>query len=258
MKGLGVACALALALAWAANAGAEEPSGSYAIAIGALSGLVVPTGGAELCQDGVCVSTDVATDVDGAVTGSANIQVDGGATADIDLDLGGKLSGTTAKPKVQLAFLATGMADGFAIEGKGKLKCAAGEADGLLDCTGKAKLCAFQLGQKLGCQSLPFATQVAFVRQAFTLNLDLSTVLGSTVAGEANAQIGALTVASYTVKGKYKSAEDAATLALDSADPEQKTKVALKHVMLAGGVPTAGTALFKLMGQKGTVELPTP
>ena len=197
------------------------------------------------------------TDAVGVVSGSGDVSIDSGATADIDLDLAGRVSGSTAKPKLVLAFAAAGQANGVDVAGKGKLKCALGERPNALDCTGKAKLCAFQLGHKLGCEKLPFATQVAFLRQPFELDLDLQTVLAGTVTGEAGARIGAITIASYVAKGKYNASADASTLVLKSQDPARKTKVALKKVVLAAGGPTAGTAVFKLMGQKGKVELPS-
>ena len=253
----GVVCAMGVSLAWAPRAAAETPSGGYTIPINGESGLVVPTGQGEVCQGGVCVSTDVTTDAVGIVSGSGNVSIDAGATADIDLALAGRVSGTTAKPKLALAFVASGQANGASVEGKGKLKCVLGNVAGELDCTGKARLCAFQLGHKLGCEKLPFATQVAFARQPFELDLDLQTVLMGTVTGEAGARIGAITVASYFVKGKYKPGTDASNLVLKSSDPAQKTKVALKKVVLAAGAPTAGTAVFKLMGQKGKVALPS-
>lgn len=255
--GVVVVCALAVSLAWAPRAGAEPPTGGYTIPIDGESGLIVPTGEAEVCQAGVCVSTDVTTDSDGVVSGSGLIEVDTDITASVDLELAGRVSGTTEKPKLVLVFLASGDAKGVDLEGKGKLKCTLPEgALGLLDCVGKLKVCAFELGQKLGCEKLPFATQVAFARQAFALNLDLQTILNKTVTGEASAQIGAVTIASYLVKGKYKSADDVATLALKGTDPELKTKAVLKGVQLAAGGASAGTAIFKVMGQKGRVELP--
>jgi hypothetical protein len=250
-------CAIALSLSWSPRAAAEVPSGGYTIAINGDSGLIVPTGEGEVCEGGVCVSTDVTTNPNGIVSGSGNVAINGGTTADIDLELVGRVSGTTAKPKLVLGFLAEGQANGVDVAGKGSLKCALGSAPAALDCSGKAKLCAFQLGHKLGCEKLPFATQVAFVRQPFELDLDLSTVLSETVTGEAGARIGAITIASYIVKGKYKAGDDASTLVLKSTDPGVKTKVSLKKVVLAAGAPTAGTAVFKLMGQKGTVELPS-
>jgi hypothetical protein len=255
--GLAALCAIGVSIAWLPRAAAEVPSGAYAIQVNGDSGLVLPTGGAEVCDGGVCVSTDVTTDADGIVSGSGNVSIDSGATADIDLDLVGRVSGTTAKPKLVLAFAAAGQANGVGVAGKGQLKCALGSDPNALDCTGKAKLCAFQLGHKLGCEKLPFAAQVAFARQPFELDLDLQTVLAGTVTGEAGAQVGAITLASYVVKGKYKASTDASTLALKSQDPAQKTKVALKKVVLAAGGPTSGTAVFKLMGQKGRVELPS-
>ena len=255
--GLAAVCALGLSLAWALPARAEEPAGAYTIEINGESGLIVPTGDGEVCQDGVCVSTSVTTNADGVVSGSGVVALDTDVTGTIDLELAGRVSGTTAKPKVALAFAASGEADGVHVEGKGKLKCQLGSAPSALECTGKMKVCAFELGQKLGCEKLPFATQVAFLRQPFALDLDLQTVLKGTVTGDANARIGAITVASYAAKGKYKASADASTLVLKSTDPSQKTKVALKKVVLSAGGPTAGTAVFKLMGQKGTAELPS-
>ncbi len=254
--GIAVVYALGVSLAWGPRAGAEEPSGGYTIEINGESGLIVPTGEAEVCEDGVCVSTDVTTSVSGLVSGSGAVAIESDAT-NIDLQLVGRVSGSTAKPKLVLVFLAEGDADGVDLQGKGKLKCALGSAPGLLECTGKAKVCAFELGQKLGCEKLPFATQVAFLRQPFALDLDLDTILGRTVTGDAAARIGAITIASYVAKGKYKSSADTSTLVLKGADKSLKTKVALKKVVLAEGGPTAGTAVFKLMGQKGVVELPS-
>lgn len=255
--GLAAVCAIAVCLAWAPRARAELPAGSYTIEVNGDSGLIVPTGAGEVCQDGVCVSTDVSTNANGVVSGSGNVAIDTDITADVDLAFTGRVSGTTAKPKVVLAFTAAGTADGLDVAGKGKLKCAVGSTPGELDCGGKLKLCAFQAGKKLGCQKLPFATQVGFARQAFSLELDLETILGATVIGDASARIGVVSIASYTVKGKYKSSADASNLALKSADRALKTKVALKKVVLEGGAPTAGKAVFKLMGQKGVVELPS-
>ena len=176
--GIAVVYALGVSLAWGPRAGAEEPSGGYTIEINGESGLIVPTGEAEVCEDGVCVSTDVTTSVSGLVSGSGAVAIESDAT-DIDLQLVGRVSGSTAKPKLVLAFLAEGDADGVDLQGKGKLKCALGSAPGLLECTGKAKICAFELGQKLGCEKLPFATQVAFLRQPFALDLDLDTILAA-------------------------------------------------------------------------------
>ena len=254
--GLAVACALGLALGGGLRAGAEQPSGAYTVEINGDGGLIVPTGGAEVCQGGVCVSTDVTTNANGVVSGSGVVTI-ASETASIDLDLAGRVSGTTAKPKLVLGFAATGSANGASVAGKGKLKCVLGNTPTALDCSGKAKVCAFQLGHKLGCEKLPFATQVAFLRQPFALDLDLQTILQRTVTGEANARIGAITIASYAAKGKYQSSADASTLVLKGTDSSQKTKVVLKKVALAAGGPTAGRALFKLMGQKGAVDLPS-
>jgi hypothetical protein len=255
--GMAAVCAAGLSLAWGPRAAAEEPGGAYTIEVNGDSGLLVPTGEGEVCDSGICVSTNVATDADGIVSGSGLVELDGSVTGTIDLALAGRVSGTTAKPKLALALLAQGEADGVHVEGKGKLKCRLGSVPSMLDCTGKLKVCAFQLGKKLGCEKLPFATEVAFLRQPFALDLDLQTVLTGTVTGEASARIGAITIASYTAKGKYKASTDASNLVLKSVNAAKKTKVALKKVVLAAGAPTAGTAVFKLMGQKGSVALPS-
>jgi hypothetical protein len=254
--GLVIVCALGLSLTAAPRARAEQPAGAYTVEINGDGGLIVPTGTAEVCQGGVCVSTDVTTNANGVVSGSGVVTI-ASETANVDLVLAGRVSGTVAKPKLVLGFAATGTANGMSVAGKGKLKCALKNTPAALDCTGRAKVCAFQLGHKIGCEKLPLTTQVAFQRQPFALDLDLQTVLQSTVTGAANARIGAITIASYAAKGKYKASTDASTLLLKGTDSSQKTKVVLRKVVLAAGAPTAGTALFKLMGQKGAVALPS-
>jgi len=255
----GAACVSAL---WAASARAEAPAGAYTVAIDGDAGLIVPTGEGEVCEDDgtggqVCVSTDVSTNANGVVSGSGLV-TDVAQALSVDLDFVGKVSGTTAKPKLVLAFAATGSATGLDVAGKGKLVCVPDRGGApVFACRGKAKLCAFQLGVKLGCQKVPFDTQVAYARQPFELDLDLQTVLQSTVTGAATAQIGAITIASYAAKGKYKASADASTLVLKCTDRGVKSSVVLKKVVLAAGAPTAGTAVFKLMGQKGVVTLPS-
>src|SRR5262245_10326765 len=261
--GLGVArvCVVAVLALCVASARAETPDGAYTIALDGDAALVVPTGDGELCADDgtggqLCVSTHVSTNGNGVVSGNGHV-TDELQQISVDLDLAGTVSGTTAKPKLVLAFVAAGSAGGLDVGGKGKLKCSPSGGGSVFDCQGKAKLCAFELGHKLGCEKVPFATQVAYARQPFELDLDLQTVLQSTVTGDANAQIGAITVASYAVKGKYTASADASTLVLKCTDDAVKSKVALNKVVLAAGAPTAGTAVFKLMGQKGAVTLPS-
>ena len=260
--GLARVCVAAVVALWVADTRAETPDGAYTIALDGDAALVVPTGDGEVCEaDGsggeVCVSTHVSTSVGGVVSGSGLV-TDTLLEISVDLDLVGQVSGSTTKPKLVLGLIAAGSAGGLDVGGKGKIKCAPADGGGtVFDCQGKAKLCAFELGHKLGCEKVPFATQVAYARQPFELDLDLLTVLQSTVTGDATAQIGALTVASYAIKGKYKPSADASTLVLKCTDDALKSKVALNKVVLAAGAPTAGTAVFKLMGQKGAVTLPS-
>ncbi len=278
--GLGF-CAVCLVVLLGSSARAETPAGEYTIAVSEDDGLVFPSGVIEeLCvvdpaDQEICVSGDVATDASGAVTGSAALILTGPISLDLALVLDGRLAGSTLNPKAVIDFSAAGIAlvDDpnqptdpnlppnppleFDVDGSGRMKCKLDLEDPeQLLCTGKARLCVFdEDGKKLGCDRLPFATPLDFVRTPFDIHLDLATDAKNVVAGDAEVLIGAAPVFAYTAKGKYKPTADTTNLKLASADTTVKTKIALKKVQLAGGAAGGGAVVFKIAGQKGAVLL---
>ena len=261
---LSLLCAAAL-LASAARA--EMPAGAYTISILGDNALVFPSGTIEnQCEstpDGLaCASSDVHTDASGAVSGTGTLTLTGGdVTLDLGLALEGQISGTTVKPKTVVGFTAEG--DGsyqgipLTVTGGGRLKCAIDPtvADQLF-CKGRAKLCVYMSGEKLGCTGLPFATSFAFERTPFDISLDLATDPKNGVTGDAQVLINAAPAFDYTAKGKYKPKTDTTTLKLVGVDPAAKTKIALKSALLEGGGASSGTVVFKVAGMKGTATLP--
>src|SRR5262245_41296554 len=247
----------------ASSASAETPAGAYAVDVSGDAGLAFPFGDAELCettQGGeVCLTSSVETDASGAVTGSAIMTV-ASADAELALTLDGQVSGTTAKPKTVLDFTAEGTAFGFDVEGHGRMKCVLDASEPAQQvCRGKAKVCAFEGGQRLGCERLPFATVLQLQRVPFVVALDLATAGNGAVSGDATVQIdveGVQPIA-YAAKGKHKASADVSNLKLAGADPAQKTSLAFQQLGLAAGGATAGSVAFKIAGQKGKATLPT-
>jgi hypothetical protein len=247
----------------ASHAAAETPAGAYAIDVSGDAGLAFPFGVAELCEDTsggeVCLSSDVETDASGVVTGAAIMTVEA-AGAELALTLDGQILGTTAKPKTVLDFTAEGTAYGYEVEAEGRMRCAldATMPDQQL-CRGKAKVCGFVGGVRVGCKRLPFATILQLERVPFVVALDLATAGNGAVSGDATVQVdveGAPPIA-YGAKGKYKPSTDVSNLKLPSADPAQKTSLAFQGLELAAGGATAGSVAFKIAGQKGKATLPT-
>jgi hypothetical protein len=178
---------------------------------------------------------------------------------DIDLVLDGAIAGSTVKPKVVLDFTADGTAtdgiDTLDVEGAGRMKCKLDVNPSPLFCKGKAKICAFDGADRVGCARLPFATVLEFERTPFDIQLVLATDDRNVVTGDADVLIDAVPAASYLAKGKYKPTADTTNLKLTGTDPALKTKLALKKGALAGGGASAGTLVFKVAGQTGKVEI---
>jgi hypothetical protein len=271
--GLSLVCVLAVI---AASAAADEPTGTFTIPMGggsvppAPGRLLVPTPtilGWVWCSqpgDTVCTSAKVATDSSGALTGTGFVGLQGNLSGQVELALVGRMTGTLAHPEATLHFTAAGSAtDGMAaveIRGSGRLKCGSDPLSGALgafNCETKTRLCAFEGHHRTACFKLPpfgLGTEL----EPFSIQLDLETGANGAVTGIGSVEIAGVGTLGYTARGRYDSGADTTNLELTGTDPAEKTKLALRNVVLSAGSASAGTVVFKIAGQRGRVELPAP
>jgi hypothetical protein len=255
-----------LAAVLAASARAEMPAGEYTIPIGGVNGLAFPVGDVPeecLTEDGaeVCFSASADTDASGHVTGMGVITIDDGFnSADLDLALDGAVGGSTAKPKAALhvAVTGTGFIAGMDVtfSGVGRVKCKIDRLDpDSLFCKGKAKVCVFDGGDRLGCEGLPFESSFPIERTPFDIQVVVATDMRNVVTGTGDVLIEDAPAYSYVAKGKYKPTADTTNLKLTGTDPAVKTKIGMKKMVLEAGGATSGTIAFKVAGQTGKVVI---
>ena len=142
--------------------------------------------------------------------------------------------------------------------GKGKLKCA-GQRAGPARLQRQGEGLRVRARPEARLRKLPLATQespscASRSRSSSTCR----TILGRTVTGAcAPPRIGAITRSRPTSRRGSTSRAEIPRPWCSRAPARRAQTGRAEEVVLAEGAPTAGTAVFKLMGQKGSVELPS-
>lgn len=279
-----VAGCLCLALL-PALARAEPPEGAYSLSIGGANGLALPVGETQpQCQftpSGiVCVEkSDLATDTAGVVTGSATLTRPGNTELDLELALEGRVSGTTASPRVQLSFTATGTAmgpnnapppppgedppeerDTLGVTGDGRMSCRLTFPGSIrFLCVARARLCLLRDGVQLDCLRFPFRALLRAARTPLAVELELATDASNRVTGDAQVRLGEREPIACDASGKYVPRKDESTLRLECSDAAAGAQLRLDKAVLADGGVTSGRLVFKVAGQKGKlVRAPRP
>jgi hypothetical protein len=272
---LAVRClALASSLCLSGAAEAAPPAGTYeADVVGSEVEVWFLEGPHELCEeygeDSICVSSEVHTDALGIVSGTGLISfhlVDGANTFDLNLplDVVGKSSGSTKKPRVALQISGEGVTIMQDEElgtlqvdttGQGKFTCTNPWPHvAEFACKGRLKLCLHDLGRR-SCFSDAFEIPVAASGGPWTLSLTLATddkkkVTGTATTGLANGEAEA-----FTVTGKYDAKKDRSSLKLKKVDPSSKDRVSWSNFVES---LDAGTIDFKLANESGKLKLIPP
>jgi hypothetical protein len=251
----------------ATGARAETPDGAYSVDLGDGGNLAFPNGADEICEelDGTegCITSDVATDANGAVNGSGTVVVtDPQGSLDLVYEIGGQIGGTVAKPtaKLVLALDGTGEVGGLEIDvsGEGKVGCKLDPTDSSrLLCKAKVRMCGEAFGERF-CDRTTFPIALPLERVPLTVALDLDTDARGAVTGTAQVLVDGAPAFGYTAKGKYKETTDLVNLKLTGSDPADKTKLALKGAELEFGYAMTGEAKFRVAGQKGQSTVVAP
>lgn len=262
-----------LALGGATSARAEAPEGAYTIPFSDGAGLAVPSGGSEACATARGIETCLALPLETGVFGTMVSPEDPNtlqlsiASPDVSSNLVvtravGLLSGTHRRPTAIVELGAQGTITEGTITSSARasslLRCKLDPelADTLL-CRGKLGLCVFNVGgDLLGCTTLPLATRLALVERTFDLELELATDADGVVTGSAFVRFGEDEGFPRGVTGKYDPRSDTASLKLEAFDNALGSKLVLKRVRFVAGGASGGRIVYRLAGQKGSVELP--
>ena len=269
-------CVASLALLLATGARAETPAGAYTITVSGDDAPYLPSGTVDIpdnhCPFGtVCVSNTVGTDAHGAITGTGRVKfLRDAIDLVLDVQFSGQASGTTAKPKARLRMLGEGTITGgdqsLDAHATADVPCAfipapegVPSTEDHMFCTGKLQVCVFLLGAQLDCVRIPFGVATRLARAPFDLALDLATDAKHRVSGSAEMQVGEEDPIACDVSGKFAARADSTKARLLCGEGDARTKLALKKVVLADGVPESGTLVFEVAGQRGKADLaPTP
>lgn len=256
-----------LALTLSFSARAETPSGTYLIDVGGDQSISVPTEIESSCEtaDGVtlCIDGEISTDGSGAVDGAALFELSGDLEGELEATLSGVVRGSGAKTKVRLAMAVNGEVSSggltLDIAAKGRFKCVENmAADGFL-CRGKLRLCAFEGGKKVGCESERLDLELGDSGGPWQLRLlGLETDASGAITGDAQVALSTGQILSYDVSGKYSSRKDTANLRLVGTGDAAGSVLALSKVAFEGGGITGGKLAFRIAGQKGKASLPAP
>jgi hypothetical protein len=252
---------------------AEPPAGAYAIPVGGGSRLTLAHGEAELCevekQGEFCTATTTMTTASGLVHGTGTLSLTGDFEGSIALQFGGRLHGTTAKPRVRVEMTGDGaVSDGSATfdvsadDGKMKCKLDPAQADRFL-CKAWLRLCAVVGGRSIDCTRLKFPVALAAeTAPPFTVNLELESDADGRISGTSLVQVDVGSespndseIEFAVSKGKYKASSDRSNIAFRWAFGDESNKLALKKIALEAGTATSGTIVFNVAGQKGKFEI---
>lgn len=243
-----------------AAARAEAPSGTYLLALDAEDALPLFRGTVTATRGNLVSSTDVDTDAQGSVTGTANLKFTGMAAMELDLALQGSLAGTVTKPKAKLAVTATGTltvgAQELDVVGAGKMKCrGVAEDQVILPCEGKLRVCFELAGQTLDCRGLPFFAYVSLARTPVDVALELATDARHAVSGTASVVVQGEAPLAGAARGKHSTRADASSLRVEGDPPAGATRLAFTKAAFAEGGPVSGTLRFRIAGLKGRADL---
>lgn len=249
-------------------AGAEPPSGTYLIDVGGDQSISLPTEIEDTScetEDGVtiCVDGAISTDGSGAVDGAALFELSGDLEGELEATLSGAVRGSGSKTKVRLAMAMSGEVSSGGLtldfEAKGRFKCVENAGAGSFLCRGKLRLCAFEGGQRVGCESERVDLELEDGGGPWQLRLlNLATEASGAITGEAQVALSTGQILSYDVSGKYSARKDTANLRLVGTGDAAGSKLALSKVAFEGDDTTAGKLAFQIAGQKGKVALPAP
>ena len=253
-----------LTLALALPVHAEPPTGSYVIDVGGDQSILLPTEIEDsACEtaDGVtvCIDGAIATDGSGAVTGSALMELSGDIEGELEATLAGSVRGSRNKTKVRLAMDMSGEASSGGItldfEGKARFKCVDTTGAGSFLCRGRIKLCAFDAGKRIGCESERLDLELTDGGGPWQLRLlNLSTATSGAVTGNAEVTLATGQILTYDVSGKYSSRKDTAKLRLVGTGDAARSKLAFSKAVFEGSAVTDGKLAYRIAGQKGKVD----
>jgi len=275
----GLATCLAVVLL-AAGARAERPAGTYALTIGGAAGVILPKGEVTCAEPGQtptsCVTTTVATDPAGAITGTGHFtrtsDVPGSFSFDLEMSFEGRMSGRIGDPRGRSKVIAAGTIQGpppagnpsgpretLDAEGEGVMECRLVGVSERLGCVTTLRLCTSLEGVPVDCGKFRFSHRVRAIRAPLDLDFDLATDDRGHVTGTATLAVGENPVefdAECSAEGKFSRAANRSTLRLASEDPV--VKLVFKKTDFDGGELVGGRVLYQLGGQKGRVEITPP
>lgn len=270
---------LPLAMCLAGTAIAGPPQGGYTLDVGGANEVWYPDGDDRFCDtendDEICfVTTGVATDGTGGVTGTGRFQIhfQGEIDADLPMTLVGKLGGTTGKPKPKVTVDAAGISV-FHFPDLGmpnvdvpmtlaaKFTCANPlPHSSKFSCKGRGKICATAFGRRKCFGGGGLLMTHTAGGGSWHLAMDLATSKTGEVSGELTATLAnGATEGFYVVKGKYNPKKDSSSLKILSTEPLSKNKIAFTNLVVGPGTVTSGKMTFTIAGEKGKeVIVPAP
>ncbi len=241
----------ALAVSAAPFAHTEPPSGSYAIAIpGDPSIVVLNEIDDSSCEtaDGVtiCFSGDLTTDGSGSIHGTGILGFSGEIDGELAGSFAGRLSGTAGNPRLRLAIVLEGElsseGETLAVEATSRSRCAVDPFAGGFACAGPIKMCVFDGGRRLGCESENVEFYVEDDGGPWQLTLDLATDEAGVVTGTADVELSTGQVLGHEVTGRYSSVTDTSSLRLVGVGSASGSKLRLASLSLAGEAATGGSS----------------
>lgn len=248
-------------------AGADQPSGSYWIAVGGEHAIVLPVEvGGPACQSGggvtVCFSGALSAAASGDVSGAALAEFSGDVAGSLAATFTGSVGGSAADTKLRLAMTMTGevLSGGVTldVEARGRWRCVENATSRGFRCSGRMKRCLFDAGRRLGCESEASELQLADAGGRWLLDLELATDENGIVGGSAVVYLSTGHMLAYELSGRYHAHSDTTKLRLVGVGEAQSSELELSKLSLSDGTATAGVLRYRIAGQRGRTLLPAP